>query len=67
MVILLQEAELDELVRLVGMDALPMSDRLLMQAAKMIREDFLHQNAVDELDTYTSLKKLFRMLDLILS
>lgn len=65
--ILQQEAELDELVRLVGMDALPMSDRLLMQAAKMIREDFLHQNAFDDRDTYTSLKKQFKMLDLILS
>jgi len=57
MSILQREAELDELVRLVGMDALPASDRLLMQAAKMIREDFLHQNAFDERDTYTSLPK----------
>jgi len=66
MSILQREAELDELVRLVGMDALPSSDRLLMQAAKMIREDFLHQNAFDERDTYTSLPKQFKMIDLIL-
>jgi len=53
-------------VRLVGMDALPVDDRLLMQAAKMIREDFLHQNAFDERDTYTSLPKQFRLLNLII-
>jgi V/A-type H+-transporting ATPase subunit A len=64
--ILQREAELDELVRLVGMDALPAKDRLLMQAAKMIREDFLHQNAFDERDTYTSLPKQFKMMDAIL-
>jgi len=64
--ILQREAELEELVRLVGMDSLAADDRLLMQAAKMIREDFLHQNAFDERDTYTSLKKQFRMLALIL-
>ncbi|MFA7692237.1 MAG: V-type ATP synthase subunit A [Candidatus Hydrogenedentes bacterium] len=64
--LLQREAELDELVRLVGMDALPPGDRLVMQVAKMIREDFLHQNAFDDRDTYTSLKKQFKMLDLIL-
>ncbi len=64
--LLQREAELDELVRLVGMDALAHEDRLLMQAAKMIREDFLHQNAFDERDTYTSHPKQFRMLSLIL-
>ncbi|HQH68596.1 MAG TPA: V-type ATP synthase subunit A, partial [Candidatus Hydrogenedentes bacterium] len=64
--ILQREADLDELVRLVGMDALPVDDRLLMQAAKMIREDFLHQNAFDDRDTYTSLPKQFRLLNLIL-
>jgi V/A-type H+-transporting ATPase subunit A len=57
-----REAELDELVRLVGVDALPASDRLTMLAAKMIREDFLHQNAFDDIDTYTSHKKQFLML-----
>jgi V/A-type H+-transporting ATPase subunit A len=64
--ILQREAELDELVRLVGMDALPAADRLLMQTAKMIREDFLHQNAFDERDTYTSFPKQFRLLAVIL-
>ncbi len=66
MAILQKEAELEELVRLVGMDALPSEDRLLMQAAKMIREDFLHQNAFDDRDTYTSLIKQFHLLSLIL-
>jgi V/A-type H+-transporting ATPase subunit A len=64
--ILQREAELEELVRLVGIDALSMADRLLMEAARMIREDFLHQNAFDDVDTYTSLDKQFRLLDLIL-
>ncbi len=53
-------------MRLVGIDALSMADRLLMEAARMIREDFLHQNAFDDIDTYTSLDKQFRLLDLIL-
>ena len=66
MTILQKEAELDELVRLVGIDALSLEDRLLMQAARMIREDFLHQNAFDDRDTYTSLKKMLRLLSVIL-
>jgi len=66
MEILQREAELEELVRLVGTDALPHEDRLLMQAAKMIREDFLHQNAFDERDACTSLEKQFKLLKLIL-
>jgi V/A-type H+-transporting ATPase subunit A len=66
MAILQREAELDELVRLVGIDALAHEDRLLMQAAKMIREDFLHQNAFDERDSYTSLAKQLRILQVIL-
>jgi len=66
MAILKREAELDELVRLVGVDALAHEDRLLMQAAKMIREDFLHQNAFDDRDTYTPLAKQFAMLKVIL-
>ncbi len=66
MIILQREAELEELVRLVGMDSLADEDRLLMQAAKMIREDFLHQNAFDDRDTYTSLKKQFRLVAVIL-
>jgi V/A-type H+-transporting ATPase subunit A len=64
--LLQREAELEELVRLVGIDALAMEDRLLMQAAKMVREDFLHQNAFDERDSYTSLAKQLRLLRLIL-
>jgi V/A-type H+-transporting ATPase subunit A len=66
MAILTREAELEELVRLVGLDALAAEDRLLLQAARMVREDFLHQNAFDERDTYTSLPKQFRILNLIL-
>jgi V/A-type H+-transporting ATPase subunit A len=66
MSILQRESELDELVRLVGMDALAHDDRLLMQAAKMIREDFLHQNAFDERDSYTSMPKQLRLLKVIL-
>ena len=62
MVLLTRESELEELVRLVGVDALPASDRLIMLAAKMVREDFLHQNAFDPVDTYTSQKKQFLML-----
>jgi V/A-type H+-transporting ATPase subunit A len=66
MALLQREAELEELVRLVGMDALAPEDRLLLQAAKMLREDFLHQNAFDERDTYTSLTKQALMLSAIL-
>jgi len=57
-----REAELEELVRLVGMDALSPSDRLILQCAKMVREDFLHQSAFDPIDTYTSQRKQFAML-----
>ena len=67
MVLLQREAELEELVRLVGADALPAADRLVMQAAKMVREDFLHQNAFDSIDTYTSGRKQFLMLRNILA
>ncbi|GMV91791.1 MAG: V-type ATP synthase alpha chain [Candidatus Hydrogenedentota bacterium] len=66
MAILQRESELDELVRLVGIDALAHDDRLLMQAAKMVREDFLHQNAFDERDSYTSMPKQLRLLKVIL-
>ncbi|MCP4364380.1 MAG: V-type ATP synthase subunit A [Planctomycetes bacterium] len=65
--LLQRESELEELVRLVGMEALSQEDKLVMEAAKMIREDFLHQNAYDSLDTYTSLEKQFHMLDTILT
>ena len=66
MVLLKREAELEEIVRLVGVDALGPSDRLTMQSAKLIREDFLHQNAFDDIDTFTSLEKQFLMLDVII-
>ncbi len=66
MSILQREAELEELVRLVGIDALSPQDRLLMEVARMVREDFLHQNAFDERDTYTSLEKQYKMLVTIL-
>ena len=66
MEILQKEAELEELVRLVGIDSLSTKDRLLMEVARMMREDFLYQNAYDLRDTYTSLKKQFLMLAVIL-
>ncbi len=63
--ILQEEAALDEIVRLVGVDALSSKDRLTMETAKIIREDYLHQNAFDDVDTYTSMKKQYLMLKLI--
>jgi V/A-type H+-transporting ATPase subunit A len=66
MEILQRESELEELVRLVGVDAISFGDRLYMESAKMIREDFLHQNAFDDRDTYTSLKKQYLILDNII-
>ncbi len=66
MTILQDESELEEIVRLVGTDALGWRDRLTMEVARSIREDYLHQNAFDEIDTYTSLTKQYRMLRLIL-
>ncbi len=63
--ILQEEAELDEIVRLVGMDALSPKDRLTMEAAKSVREDYLHQNAFHEVDTFASLLKQYKMLKLI--
>ncbi len=64
--ILQKEAELEELVRLVGIDSLASKDRLIMEVARVIREDFLYQNAYDLRDTYTSLKKQFLMLSMII-
>lgn len=64
--ILQEEAELEEIVRLVGVEALSARDRLLLETAKSLREDFLHQNAYHEVDTYTSSKKQLDMLQLIL-
>ncbi len=65
MSVLQEEAELEEIVRLVGADALSYKDRLTMETAKSIREDYLHQNAFHEVDTYSSLKKQYGMLKLI--
>lgn len=65
MKILQEEAELDEIVRLVGMDSLSYRDRITMETAKMIREDYLHQNAFHEIDTYTTLDKQYKMIKLI--
>lgn len=65
--LLQDEAELDEIVKLVGMDALSAGDRLKMETARSIREDFLHQLAYHEVDTYTSLNKQLHMMRLILA
>lgn len=64
--LLQEEAELEEIVKLVGMDALSAPDRLKLEAARSIREDFLHQNAFHETDTYTPLAKQHLMMRLIL-
>jgi len=66
MEILQEEAELEEIVRLVGIDALTAQERLILETARSIREDFLHQNAFDEIDTYTSIKKQYLILNLIM-
>ncbi|MEG0291953.1 MAG: V-type ATP synthase subunit A [Anaerovoracaceae bacterium] len=65
--LLQEEAELQEIVQLVGVDALSIDDRIKLEACKSIREDYLHQNAFHEVDTYTSLKKQFMLLRLILA
>ena len=62
-----EEAELDEIVKLVGMDALSAGDRLKMEAARSIREDFLMQDAFNDVDTYSSLKKQYIMMKLVLT
>jgi len=66
MKILQEEAELDEIVRLVGIDALSPKDRVTMEIARSLREDYLHQDAFHEVDTYATMTKQFRMLKLIL-
>ena len=66
MTILQKESELEEIVQLVGPDALPDRERLILDVARMIREDFLQQNAYHEVDTFCPLRKQYRMLKLIL-
>jgi V/A-type H+-transporting ATPase subunit A len=66
MKLLQEEAELEEMVKLVGVESLSQPDRLILKTAKSIREDFLHQNAFHEVDTYSSMVKQFRLLKMIL-
>ena len=65
--LLQEEAELQEIVQLVGMDALSAPDRLKLEAARSVREDFLHQNSFHEIDTYTPLSKQYLMMKLVLA
>ena len=67
MSLLTEEAALEEIVQMVGMDALSPSDRLKVEAARSIREDFLHQNSFHEIDTYTPLRKQYLMMKLVLA
>lgn len=67
MSLLQEESELEEIVKMVGMDALSPIDRLKMEASRSIREDFLHQNSFHDVDTYTSLRKQLLMMDLVLA
>lgn len=66
-ILLHEESELEEIVKLVGMDALSASDRLKLEVARSIREDYLHQIAFHEIDTYTSSHKQFKMMTMILA
>ena len=66
MSLLQEEAELNEIVQMVGMDALSPTDRLKMEASRSIREDFLHQNSFHDIDTYTSLEKQYLMMKLVI-
>ncbi|MBL4932348.1 V-type ATP synthase subunit A [Clostridium paridis] len=67
MALLQEEANLEEIVRLVGIDSLSERDRLKLEVAKSLREDYLQQNAFHEIDTYASLEKQYRMLKLVLA
>ena len=67
MLLLQDESELDEIVKLVGMDALSAPDRIKLEAARSIREDYLHQDAFHEVDTFTSLEKQLLMMKLVLA
>jgi len=64
--ILQEEAELAEIVKLVGVDSLSAQDRLTLETARSLREDFLHQNAFHDVDSYCSSKKMNQMIKLIL-
>lgn len=65
--ILQEESQLEEIVRLVGIDSLSDKDRLTLETAKSLREDYLQQNAFDDVDTFTSRTKQAKMLQLILT
>ncbi|MBR4020444.1 MAG: V-type ATP synthase subunit A, partial [Firmicutes bacterium] len=65
LMLLQEEAELNEIVQLVGVDALSFDDRIKLETSKSIREDYLHQNAFHDVDTYASMNKQYRMLKLI--
>ncbi|MDD6920751.1 MAG: V-type ATP synthase subunit A [Eubacteriales bacterium] len=65
-VLLQEEAELQEIVQLVGVDALSPEDRIKLEACKSIREDYLHQNAFHEVDTFTSLEKQYMLMRLVM-
>ncbi|MGN1389718.1 MAG: V-type ATP synthase subunit A, partial [Bulleidia sp.] len=65
--LLQEESELNEVVQLVGVDGLSYEDRLKLEVSKSIREDYLHQNAFHEIDTYSSMNKQFKLLKLILT
>lgn len=66
MTLLQEESELEEIVRLIGQDALSDGDRLKLESARSLREDFLHQNSFDPVDTYTSMNKQYKMLSLVM-
>ena len=61
------ESELEEIVKLVGYDSLSPSDRLILEASRSIREDYLQQNAFDDTDSYTSLNKQYKILKMVLT
>lgn len=65
--LLQEEAELQEIVQLVGVDALSFEDRVKLESCKSIREDYLHQNAFHDVDTYSSMNKQYKLLSLIMS
>ena len=67
MALLQKDQELREIVQLVGPDALPESERATLEAARMIKEDFLTQSALHEIDTYSPIKKTYRMLRIIIN